>query len=220
MVSPKGAAYIDSLFGLRPGNRGPLGEEEFVTLVSEIISAGTDTSATTLEWALLHLVLDQGIQEKLYKEIVDRVGKTGTVNEDDVDKLPYLSAVVKETLRRHPPSHFVLSHSTKEATELGGYGIPADVHVEFYTDPGEFRPERFLDGGDGADVDLTMMPFGAGRRICPAWSLGMLHVNLLLAKMVHAYRWLPDPNCPPDPTETFAFTVVMKNPLKAVILPR
>ncbi|CAN1353800.1 Cytochrome P450 89A9 [Linum perenne] len=98
---------------------------------------------------------------------------------------------------------------------------------DMWKDPGEFRPERFLDGGDGADVDLTgtrgvlkMMPFGAGRRICPAWSLGMLHVNLLLAKMVHAYRWLPDPNCPPDPTETFAFTVVMKNPLKAVILPR
>ncbi|CAN0852372.1 Cytochrome P450 77A3 [Linum grandiflorum] len=240
MVSPKGAAYIDSLFGLRPGNRGPLGEEEFVTLCSEIISAGTDTSATALEWALLHLVLDQGIQEKLYNEIVGRVGKNGVVNEDDVDveKMPYLSAVVKETFRRHPPSHFVLSHSTKEATELGGYGIPADVHVEFYTawmtedpvmwkDPGEFRPERFMDGGDGVDVDLTgtrgvlkMMPFGAGRRICPAWSLGVLHVNLLLAKMVHAYRWLPDPSCPPDPTETFAFTVVMKNPLKAVILPR
>ncbi|XP_052180837.1 cytochrome P450 77A2-like [Diospyros lotus] len=236
MVSPSGAAYIDSLFKLVPPGRGELGEEELVTLCSEAINAGTDTSATTVEWALLHLVLDQEIQDKLYKEIVACVGKDGTVTEEDVEKMPYLGAVVKETFRRHPPSHFVLSHAATTETELGGYKIPADVSVEFYTawvtqdpglweDPEEFRPERFLDG-DGVDVDVTgtrgvkMAPFGAGRRICPAMTLGTLHVNLLLARMVHAFKWVPVPGAPPDPTETFAFTVVMKNPLKAVILSR
>ena len=76
------------------------------------------------------------------------------------------------------------------------------------------------------DVDVTgtkglkMMPFGIGRRICPARTLGTLHISLLLARMVHAFKWVPAPNYPPDPTETFAFAVVMKNPLKAVLLPR
>jgi len=237
MVSPVGAAYIDSLFNLEPAGRGRLGEEELVTLVSEVINAGTDTSATTVEWALLHLVMNQEIQEKLYHEIVEKVGLNGVVHESDVEDMAYLGAVVKETFRRHPPSHFVLSHAATEPTELGGYVIPAGVNVEFYTawvteDPGvwespaEFRPERFLDGREGADVDVTgirgvkMLPFGAGRRICPAWSLGTLHVNMLLARMVHAYKWIPVPGHPPDPTETFAFTVVMKNPLKAAIVPR
>ncbi|GAV73946.1 p450 domain-containing protein, partial [Cephalotus follicularis] len=236
MVSPVGAAYMDSLFGLEPPGRGSLGEEEFVTLCSEIISAGTDTSPTTVEWALLHLVMNQGIQQKLYKEVVDCVGKDGLVEEEDLEKMPYLGAVVKETLRRHPPSHFLLSHATTKETELCGYTIPANVNVEIYTawvtedpelwsDPGEFQPERFLEG-DGVDVDVTgtrevkMAPFGAGRRICPAANLGILHVHLLLARMVHAFKWLPVPNAPPDPTETFAFTVVMKNPLKAIIMPR
>ncbi|EEF43899.1 cytochrome P450 77A3 [Ricinus communis] len=236
MVSPVGAAYIDSLFELKPAERGPLGEQEFVTLCSEVVSAGTDTSATTIEWALLHLVLNQEIQENLYKEIVDFVGKDGLVKEEHVEKMPYLGAIVKETFRRHPPSHFLLSHAATKETQLGGYTIPAGVNVELYTawvtedpdvwkDPDEFRPERFLNG-DGVDVDVTgtrgvkMVPFGAGRRICPAWSLGTLHVNLLLARMVHAFKWLPDPTSPPDPTETFAFTVVMKNPLKALMLPR
>ncbi|KAI5320332.1 hypothetical protein L3X38_040040 [Prunus dulcis] len=236
MVSPKGAAYIDSLFDLEvPGRAQRLGEEELVTLCSEVINAGTDTSATTLEWALLHLVMNQEIQQKLYNEIVDCVGKE-EVTESDVEKMSYLSAVVKETFRRHPPSHFVLSHAAVKETVLGGYTVPADASVEFYTawvtedpnlweDPGEFRPERFLEG-DGVDVDVTgtkgvkMVPFGAGRRICPAWTLGTLHVNLLLARMVQAFKWLPVPDAPPDPTETFAFTVVMKNPLKAIILPR
>lgn len=111
MASPLGAAYIDSLFGLEAPGRGKLGEEEMVTLCSEAINAGTDTSATTLEWALLHLVLNQEIQEKLYKEIVGCVGKNGVVSESDVEKMPYLGAIVKETFRRHPPSHFLLSHA-------------------------------------------------------------------------------------------------------------
>lgn len=240
MLSPIGAAYVDSLFQLElptAGRGNKLREEEIVTLVSETISAGTDTSATALEWALLNLVMNQEIQEKLYKEIVDCVGKEGReINESEVEKMPYLGAIVKETFRRHPPSHFLLSHAATEDTKLAGYTIPAKANVEFYTawvtqdpnlwkDPDEFRPERFLNG-DGVNVDITgmkgpvkMLPFGAGRRVCPAWTLGTLHVHLMLARMVHAFKWLPG-NPVPDPTETFAFTVIMKNPLRAIILPR
>ncbi|GAB2301099.1 hypothetical protein Dimus_035131 [Dionaea muscipula] len=247
MSSPVGAAYVDSLLGLRvpagPAGdgvgraRAELGEEELVTLCSEIINAGTDTSATAVEWALMHLVLDQVIQQKLYEEIVAVVGKDGNITEDDVEKMVYLGAIVKETFRRHPPSHFMLSHAAVKETELAGYTIPTNVNVEFYTawltqdpsvwkNPDEFKPERFMDGGEGMDVDMTgnrgirMMPFGAGRRICPAWTLGVLHIQMLLAKMVQAFKWIPVPGGPPHPAETFAFTVVMKNPLKALILPR
>ncbi|KAK4797626.1 hypothetical protein SAY86_029952 [Trapa natans] len=241
MASPVGAAYVDSLLGLqvpeRDGSR-PLGEEELVTLCSEVISAGTDTSATTLEWALLHLVQDQNMQNKLYEEIVGLIGNDGRpVAEDDVEKMDYLGAVVKETFRRHPPSHFLLSHAATEETELAGYTVPAEASVEFYTAwvtedpalwerPDEFRPERFLNGGDGVDADVTgtkrvkMVPFGAGRRICPGMTLGTLHVHLMLARMVQAFKWIPVSDYPPDPTEAFAFTVVMKNSLKAAIVPR
>ncbi|KAK6133379.1 hypothetical protein DH2020_032889 [Rehmannia glutinosa] len=269
MASPLGAAYVDSLFELEPPGKGKLGEEEIVTLCSEAINAGTDTSATTVEWALLHLVQNQEIQEKLYKEIVGCVGANGVVTESDVEKMAYLGAIVKETFRRHPPSHFLLSHAdhslslqisksfkiigkshmscviigkTFGKVPINGRHRARRIHnssrryVEFYTawltedpdmwqNPSEFRPERFLNG-DGVDVDITgmrgvkMIPFGAGRRICPAWSLGVLHANLMLARMVQAFKWVPIPDNPPDPTETFAFTVVMKDPLKAIILPR
>ncbi|XP_021719402.1 cytochrome P450 77A4-like [Chenopodium quinoa] len=238
MASPVGAAYVDSLLSLDPPERpGGLGEEELVTLCSEVINAGTDTSATVIEWALLHLVLDQKVQQKLYEEIVDVIGYNGVVSEDDLEKMVYLNAFIKETLRRHPPSHFLLSHAAREDAVLGGYTIPKDANLEIYTawvtqdptlwpDPESFRPERFMPGGEGYEVDWTgnrgvrMLPFGAGRRICPAWSLGTLHVGLMLARMVHAFRWVPNPGSPPDATETFAFTMVMKNPLKAVIFPR
>lgn len=240
MPSPAGAAYVDSLLSLElPGRKIDCdpSEEELVTLCSEIVSAGTDTSATVLEWALLHLVQDQDVQEKLFLEIKSVMGGNAlAVTEDDTEEMPYLTAVVKETFRRHPPSHFLLSHAATEETELGGYTIPAKASVEFYTawvtedpsiweNPDQFQPDRFL-SGDGVNVDVTgtrgvkMVPFGAGRRICPAMTLGTLHISLMLARMVQAYKWLPHPNHAPDPTEAFAFTVVMKNPLKAIIVPR
>ncbi|KAL0407274.1 UNVERIFIED_CONTAM: cytochrome [Sesamum latifolium] len=185
--------------------------------------------------ALLHLVQDQEIQEKLYKRIVGCVGKNGVIAESDVEKMPYLGAIERD-IQRHPPSHFLLSHAATKEIELGGYTIPADVNVEIYTawltenpemwqNPSEFRPERFLTG-DGVDVDITGMresedaSIRGGSEDLPAWSLGTLHVNLLLARMVQAFKWIPIPDNPPDPTETFAFTIVMKDPLKAIILPR
>uniref|UniRef100_A0A0D9WTA7 Cytochrome P450 n=1 Tax=Leersia perrieri TaxID=77586 RepID=A0A0D9WTA7_9ORYZ len=200
MMSAPGEAYVDSLFDLEPPGRGKrLGEDELVTLCSEVMSAGTDTSATALEWAMMHLVLDPAVQEKLYGEVVGKVGTTARITEADVETMPYL--------------------------QLGGYRIPADASVEFYTawvtenpetwpDPEAWRPERFLAGGEGYDTDITgtralrMMPFGAGRRICPAATLGVLHIQLMLANMVREFRWVPPAGeGPPDPTETFAFTV-------------
>ncbi|CAN0852374.1 Cytochrome P450 77A1 (Fragment) [Linum grandiflorum] len=237
MASPVGAAYIDSLFGLDAPGRGPLGDDEMVTLCNEVFVAGMDTSTSVLQWAFFELVEHQSMQQKLYEEIVSKVGSDGRITEEHVDRMPYLTAIIKETLRMHSPAHFTLSHAPTVETELGGYRIPADVSVEFYVewmtedptvwkDPDVFRPERFLDG-DGVAVDMTgtkgevkMLPFGAGRRTCPGLSLGVLHVNLMLAKMVQAFKWVPSPDYPPDPTEAFNFTVVMKNPLKAVIVPR
>ena len=99
-----------------------MGEEETVSLCSELINGGTDTSATAVEWPMFHLVTNQ----------------TNKTNGD---------VVVKKTLRRHPPTHFVLSHAEPEETELGGYAVPRGANVEFYTaaNPGEFRPEGFLE---------------------------------------------------------------------------
>ncbi|KAG0469618.1 hypothetical protein HPP92_016318 [Vanilla planifolia] len=109
MLVPAGEAYVDSLLTLDAA--GPLGDEELVTLCSEVMSAGTDTSATSLEWAMLHIVLDQPAQERLHREVAAAAVASGEriADEEDVEKMPYLTAVVKETLRRHPPSHFLLA---------------------------------------------------------------------------------------------------------------
>ncbi|XP_057826735.2 cytochrome P450 77A1 [Cryptomeria japonica] len=226
-------AYIDTLLCLTvEGGRG-LNDAELVTLCSEFLNAGTDTTSTTLQWAMANLVKDEGVQSRLYEEIVNVVGKERAVEEEDVSRMVYLEALVKETLRRHPPGHLVLMHAVTEASTVGGYDVPANAMINFsvremgndprvWENPNEFRPDRFLCD----DVDLTgireikLMPFGVGRRICPGIGLAMMHVQLVVARLVQKFVWESKPGEPVDLAEVEEFTVVMKNPLHAVMKQR
>lgn len=172
------------------------------------------------------------IQNKMYQEIKTIVGDK-KVDENDIEKMPYLNAVVKELLRKHPPTYFTLTHSVTEPVKLAGYDIPMDTNVEFFvhgishdpnvwSDPEKFDPDRFLSGREDADItgvkEVKMMPFGVGRRICPGLGMATVHVNLMLARMVQEFEWFAYPgNNKVDFSEKLEFTVVMKNPLRAKV---
>ncbi|MQM00662.1 hypothetical protein Taro_033399 [Colocasia esculenta] len=236
-------SYVDSLLDLEipdgeSGRNKKLTDDEMVGLCSEFLNAGTDTTSTALQWIMANLVKHQGIQAKLFEEISAVVGDGGDeLREEDVGKLPYLKAVVKEGLRRHSPADFLEPHAATEDAAVDGYVVPRKSTVNFMVTeinldakvwdcPMEFRPERFLPGGEGADVDITgtkeikMMPFGAGRRICPGIGLSMLHLEYFVANLVRAFEWKPVDGEEVDLTGKLEFTIVMKNPLKARITPR
>ncbi|KAG6391520.1 hypothetical protein SASPL_149276 [Salvia splendens] len=230
-------AYLDTLFDLKvEGRKSAPTNEELVTLCSEFLNGGTDTTATALEWAVGRLIENPTIQSRLYDEIRATVGEGKKVDEKDVERMPYLNAVVKELLRKHPPTYFALTHAATEATRLGGYDIPTEASVEFFSagiaedpevwaDPERFDPDRFYRGKEEADITgvtgVKMMPFGVGRRICPGLGMATVHVNLMLARMVQEFEWSEFPaGGKVDFTEKLEFTVVMKNSLRARITPR
>ncbi|KAF8412864.1 hypothetical protein HHK36_000836 [Tetracentron sinense] len=231
-------SYADTLFNLQlPDGGRKLNEKEMVSLCSEFLSAGTDTTSTALQWIMANLVKHQDIQAKLFSEINGVVGSGGEIKEEDLQNMPYLKAVVLEALRRHPPGHFVLPHAVTEDFPLNGYVVPKNSTVNFmvaemgwdpkvWEDPMEFKPERFLsmDGGEVFDVtgsrEIKMMPFGAGRRICPGFGLAMLHLEYFLANLVREFEWTAGDGDDVDLSEKLEFTVVMKNPLQAHIKPR
>lgn len=238
-------AYVDTLLNLElPEENRNLNHGEIVTLCGEFLSAGTDTTSTALQWVMANLVKNPSIQEKLYQEIASVVGEKQSklteevVKEEDLQKMPYLKAVILEGLRRHPPGHFVLPHTVTEEVELNGYVVPKDATINFmvaemgldsnvWEDPLEFRPERFLvEGSDNEGFDITgsreikMMPFGAGRRICPGYVLAMLHLEYFVANLVWHFQWKAVEGDDVDLSEKLEFTVVMKNPLRARICPR
>ncbi|KAI3806502.1 hypothetical protein L1987_22409 [Smallanthus sonchifolius] len=165
--------------------------------VQEILIAGTDTSAITIEWALAELINHPNVMKKALEEIDQVVGKNRLLQESDIPNLPYLQAIDKESLRLHPTAPLIPRLSTKDCT-VGGYHIPANTTTfinvcsvgrdpTHWESPLEFKPERFE--GNQLDVrgqHFRLLPFGSGRRMCPGTSLGLL--------MLHTDRienWMP-----------------------------
>ncbi|KAF8412865.1 hypothetical protein HHK36_000837 [Tetracentron sinense] len=235
-------SYVDTLLDLEelPDEGRKLSETEMVSLCSEFLSAGTDTTSTVLQWIMARLVKHQDIQAKLFSEINGVVVGSGSeeIKEEDLQRMPYLKAVVLEGLRRHPPGHFIVPHAVTEDTSLDGYVVPKNATVHFlvaemgwdpkvWEDPMEFRPERFLSGREGGEVfdvtgsrEIKMMPFGAGRRICPGLGLAILHLEYFVANLVREFEWTAAEGDDVDLSEKQEFNVVMKNPLRAHISPR
>ncbi|XP_026431205.1 cytochrome P450 89A2-like [Papaver somniferum] len=240
-----GFCYVDSLLNLEipdeEGGSRKLTEKEVVSLCREFLDAGTDTTTTALEWIMANLVKYQDIQSKLYDEIRKiSDDDDDEIQEEDLKKLPYLKAVVLEGLRRHPPGHFVLNHAVTQDVGLDGYVVPKEAVVNFMVaeigrdtkvwgeDSMVFKPERFLNDGsvNGELSDLTgnkeikMIPFGTGRRICPASGLAMLILEYFVANLIKEFKWTPKAGDDIDLSEKQDFiTMVMKNPLWAHVSP-
>ncbi|WVZ57015.1 hypothetical protein U9M48_007461 [Paspalum notatum var. saurae] len=227
-----------------PGLEVPIKRDGVKGNTLDLITAGTDTSTVTVEWAMSELLRNPEVLAKATEELERVVGRDRLVSEGDIPSLPYLEAVVKETMRLHPVVPLLTPRQAREDVSVsvgggGGYDIPAGTRVfvnvwaigrdpAVWEAPLEFRPERFLAGGSGAGVDvkgqhMELLPFGSGRRMCPGMALGLKMVQLVLANLLHAFAWrLPDGVAAEELSmeETFALTVPRLLPLEAVAEPR
>ncbi|KDP42498.1 hypothetical protein JCGZ_00295 [Jatropha curcas] len=219
-----------------PDMKRKLNEEEIVTLCDEFFNGGTESTSTALQWIMANLVKYPHIQEKLFMEMKMVVGNEEEehIKEEDLHKMKYLKAVILEGLRRHPPSHMLLPHAVSDDVVLGNYLVPKNGIINFmvadigldpkvWEDPMEFKPERF-NGDEAFDIkgsrEIKMMPFGAGRRICPGYSLGLFHLEYFVANLVWKFEWKAVDGNDIDLSEKTEVIVVMKNPLKAHLSPR
>lgn len=196
-----------------------------------MIFRGTDTIAVLTEWALAEMVLHPELQQKVQDELDAVVGSDRAVEDADMVKLPFLQAVVKETLRAHPPGPLLSwARLATEDVKLGGFDVPrgttAMVNMWAIThdpavwiNPLEFNPQRFVDMGSDFDVrggDLRLAPFGAGRRVCPGRSLGLATSHIWLAQLLHQFSWSPATGSPVDLSEDLKLSCEMACPLQAV----
>lgn len=106
-----------------------LTEKQLMMSLWEPIIESSDTTLVTSEWAMYELAKNPECQERLYKEVVSVVGTERMVTEDDLPHMPYLKAVIKETLRQYPPVPMVPSRLVEEDITLGGYDIPKGHEV-------------------------------------------------------------------------------------------
>ncbi|PAN21465.1 hypothetical protein PAHAL_3G468600 [Panicum hallii] len=209
-------------------------------IVQDILTGGTETAAVTMEWAMVELLHRPDAMAAATSELERVVGRGRWVTESDLPELPYVDAVVKETMRLHPVGPLLIPHQAREDAVVGGYDVPAGARVlvnawavgrdpaSWPDAPGAFRPERFLAGGSAEGVDargahFQLLPFGSGRRMCPAHNLAMREMAATLANLVQGFAWrLPDGVAPEDMSleESFGLSVSPKEPLVAIAEPR
>lgn len=189
-----------------------------------MISAGTDTSAVTLEWAMSNLLNNPEILMKVRAEIDDKIGLDQLIDESDIVNLPYLQNIVLETLRLYPAVPLLLPHMSKEDCKVAGYDMPRGTILlanawamqrdpKLWDEPERFKPERFEKEGE---THKLMMPFGIGRRACPGAGLAQRLVSLTLGALVQCFEWERSGEELLDMTEDDGVTLPKMMPLRVM----
>ncbi|CAN0872315.1 Cytochrome P450 83B1 [Linum grandiflorum] len=203
-VKPEQEDILDVLLQILkdPSFKVQLTFDHIKAILTDIFIAGTDTSAITVIWVMTYLMKHPRAMRKAQEEVRRQVGNKGFVNEEDIHQLSYLKDVVKEVLRLQPAAPLLVPRESTEKCLLGGYEIPAKtmVHVNAWAvgrdpeawgeDAEEFKPERFTGKCiDMKGANFELIPFGAGRRICPGMHMGISTVELSLANLIYAFNW-------------------------------
>ncbi|KAM0056920.1 putative 3,9-dihydroxypterocarpan 6A-monooxygenase [Helianthus debilis subsp. tardiflorus] len=177
-----------------------LTRENIKAFILNIFVAGTDNSAITTEWALSELINHPKVMKKAIEEIDHVVGTKRLLQESDIPNLPYLQAIIKETLRLHPPVPMIPRRSIEDGI-VAGYNIQANTTVfinvwavgrdpNYWESPLEFRPERFQENRlDVRGQHSEFLPFGSGGRMCPGTSLGWKMVHATFGAMLQCFEW-------------------------------
>ncbi|PKU80603.1 Cytochrome P450 71D10 [Dendrobium catenatum] len=215
----------------------PLLNDNIKAVINDILMAGSETTATTLEWAISELVLNPKIMKKAQREVREVFGydMTKIIGDEEwmSNKLSYLQLVIKETLRLHTPVPLLLPRENKERCKVMGYDIPVGTTVivnawaiardpKYWDEPQVFRPERFEENHiDMKGAHFEMIPFGAGRRICPGMHFALATVEMALAYLLYYFDW----ECPAkngeelDMSEAYGISIRRKLPLCLLATP-
>ncbi|KAI3681655.1 hypothetical protein L6452_36457 [Arctium lappa] len=193
---------LDMLFNLNSKDDLEFSQNDMKHLFMDLFTAGTDTTSSTVEWAMAELIRNPKKMEKVWLELVKLMKNNNkNIEEHDISQLPYLQAVIKETLRLHPPGPFLVPHRAIHDVEVQGFIVPKNAQIIYnvwaigrdpsiWLDPETFMPERFLEVGiDYKGHDFEFIPFGAGKRICPGLNLAHRMLHIILGSLILKFDW-------------------------------
>ncbi|KAL6248757.1 hypothetical protein RBB50_003819 [Rhinocladiella similis] len=177
--------------GMKEGQSMSL--KELAYDVGIIYEAGSDTTTMALEIFTLAMLLYPEVMRKGRAEVDALCGDNRMPSFEDKDQLPYIHAILKETLRWRPVSAGGIPHAVTQDDEYMGYRIPAGatvignhwaIHLDenVYDDPLEFKPDRWIENSD-----LPLAPFGFGRRICTGQHIAKNSLFINIARILWTF---------------------------------
>nr|QQL94709.1 cytochrome P450 2j2-like protein [Lateolabrax maculatus] len=175
-------------------------EENLIMCVLDLFVAGSETTSTTLRWALLYMVKYPEIQAKVQAEIDRVIGQSRRMSMEDRAKLPYTDAVIHEVQRMGNIAPLSLPHVTNMDIQLGGYTVPKGVIVipnltsvlfdknEWET-PFTFNPGHFLNEEGKFVKQAAFLPFSAGKRVCLGENLAKMELFLFFTSFMQHFTF-------------------------------
>ncbi|CAF2094460.1 unnamed protein product [Brassica napus] len=221
---------LDALLDIKHQNQEEITINDMKHLFLDLFVAGTDTNSSTMEWAMTELLRNPEKMVRAQSEIRQVIGENGVVQESDISKLSYLLAIVKETLRLHPPAPLIPRKSESDV-QIFGFFVPKNSQVlvnvwamgrdsNVWENPMKFEPERFLLREiDVRGKDFELLPFGSGRRMCPGISMSLKTTPMVLASLLYSFDWKLQDGIVPgnmDMSEVFGLTLHKAKPLCVV----
>ncbi|XP_008066965.1 steroid 21-hydroxylase isoform X2 [Carlito syrichta] len=210
---------------------GQLLEGHVHMAVVDILIGGTETTATTLSWAVAFLLHHPEIQQRLQEELDRELGPEGSgspVSYKDRGRLPLLNATIAEVLRLRPVVPLALPHRTTRHSSILGYDIPegtiiipnlqgAHLDETVWEQPHKFWPDRFLEPG----TSPRALAFGCGARVCLGEPLARLELFVVLARLLQGFTLLPLGGALPSlqPQPHFGVNLLMQ-PFEVRLQPR
>ena len=195
--------FIDKLRDERskleaPVTRGMLDAQGIVFL-----TAGFETTANTIGHLLYNLARNPEVQETVVNEINQVLEDHSTINHETIKDMHYLEATIEESLRLCPPITEHDRQCTRD-TVVNGIKIPAGTRMQFPTyaahfdedffpEPTQFRPERFLKENADQIIPYTWRPFGGGNRVCIGQRFAIIEIKIFMAKMLSKFKVVATP---------------------------
>ncbi|XP_053483293.1 sterol 26-hydroxylase, mitochondrial [Ictalurus furcatus] len=173
--------------------------------VGELLMGGVDTTSNTMMWALYLLSQDPKAQETLYQEVNSIIKGDKIPTAEDINSMPYLKSVIKETLRMYPVAPVNARLLSENDVIIGGHFFPkktafimnhyAISHDEtVFPEPRVFKPERWLRDGREQPIPFGSIPFGFGVRGCVGKRIAELEMHLALARIIKLFEVKLDPS--------------------------
>ncbi|XP_039117669.1 isoflavone 3'-hydroxylase-like [Dioscorea cayenensis subsp. rotundata] len=223
------STFLDLLLSMQDDDPENVPDVFIKHSIAQLLVAGTDTSSVTMEWAMSLLLNNPDSLKKLRAELHANIEQSSILQEADLYKLPYLQAVILETLRIHPSVPLLVPHESSKDCTVGGFHVPKGTMLlvnawklhrdpETWEEPNKFKPERFLNN-DGKEK-MKIMAFGIGRRRCPGEVLALRVVAVVVGILVQCFEWERVDDEEIDMNEGVGLTMPKAKALVAMYKPR
>ncbi|CAL8243713.1 unnamed protein product [Lota lota] len=211
-------AYLDELEQSAKDPGTSYSRENLIYSVGELIIAGTETTTNTLRWAMLYMALYPNIQERVHQEIDSVLVNGRAASLEDKQRMPYVEAVLHEVLRFCNIVPLGIFRATSQDANVNGYTIPKgtmvitnlySVHFDekYWSDPGVFSPQRFLDSNGNFVRREAFLPFSLGRRQCLGEQLARMEMFLFFTTMLQRFHLQFPPGTVPTLTPKLGMTL-------------